>query len=447
MAWRDVFPWLKRKASKVTAAIVAVVWPRQAVYPKTNFHSLAKNGFEGNIYVYRAVMTIAQACAGIPWRLYQKPRSRGAKPREIEDHPLLKLWNRPNPEQGGTRFRRDLVAYLILAGNAYIEAVRPTTRVAPPLELWLLRPDRVKVIADPKNRIGGYEYSVGSYRETFAPEDVLHLRMFAATDDWYGLSPVAVAMKVVAMQNSGEEWNTALLQNFGRPPFVLLYKGTDGSAYMDDEQFERLKRELREEWGGPENAGIPKLLEGDMEVVQLGMRPTDVDWVQGDMQAGRKIAIALGVPPELLGDSSQKTYSNYKEARQSFYTETVLPLMDELRDEFNNWLVPMYDDRLYLDYDRDEIEALQDDRKAIVERLKEAWWLSLNERRQAMGYDPVEGGDEVLIPGNLTPLSVLSGADMTEPFGPSPQAQTANESKPDDGQDGANEPDGDKGDA
>jgi hypothetical protein len=53
----------------------------------------------------------------------------------------------------------------------------------------------------------------------------------------------------------------------------------------------------------------------------------------------------------------------------------------------------------------------------------------------------------VLIPGNLTPLSVLSGADMTEPFGPSPQAHTANESKPDDGQDGANEPDGDKGDA
>src|SRR5690348_15643229 len=127
-----------------------------------------------------------------------------------------------------------------------------------------------------------------------------------------------------------------------------------------------------------------------------------MDWLEGKKTNVREIAVILGVPGELLGDSTNKTYSNYAEARRSFYTETVLPLMDVLRDLLNAWLVPMYGENgLRLDYDRDDIEALQEDRALVWTRAKEAYaggLLTLNEARDLLGYDATNEGDIFLTP-------------------------------------------------
>lgn len=410
MAWGD---WLRRKASAVTEIVVRFVGAGKPVYTPRNFYNLAKEGFENNVYVYRAVMLIASACAGIPWVLYRKGRSRGTWIEE-EDHPLLELIRRPNPEQGQAQFIRQLVAYWILAGNSYVEAVTPNTRKAPPVELWVLRPDRVKVIPDSKNRVGGYEYRAGIYKHEFTREQIMHLKMFSATDDWYGLSPIVVAARIIDQNNAADDWNFSLLKNMARPPLAFVTE-----TKLDDNQFKRLKERIEKKWAGAENAGKPILLENGMDVKELSFSPQDMDWIKGDIQHGRKIALALGVPPELLGDSTNKTYSNYREARAAFYEETVIPLMDELRDELNNWLVPKFDDRLFLDYDRDEIEALQEERNQVAERMQKSWWLTINEKRRAMGYEDIEGGDELYIPANLMPVSAMNEGD--EPFGPRPE--------------------------
>ena len=43
--------------------------------------------------------------------------------------------------------------------------------------------------------------------------------------------------------------------------------------------------------------------------------------------------------------------------------------------------------------DTDRIEALSADRAALWERVTAAPFLTLNEKRVAVGYTPVEGGD------------------------------------------------------
>jgi len=141
-------------------------------------------------------------------------------------------------------------------------------------------------------------------------------------------------------------------------------------------------------------------------------------WLEGLKLSAREIAIAFGVPPELIGDNANKTYSNYKEARQAFYTETVLPLMDSIKGELNNWLIPKFGDkRLYIDYDRDEIEALQEDREAVWRRALEAvknGIITPNEARVMLGYDEVEGGDMLMMPANMIPLTVMTGEGVNE---------------------------------
>ena len=125
------------------------------------------------------------------------------------------------------------------------------------------------------------------------------------------------------------------------------------------------------------------------------------------------IAMAFGVMAELIG-LKEGTFEHRKEARKAFYTETVLPLASSLRDELNTWLTPLYGDKLYLDFDRDAIDALQEDRAKVWERMKGADFLSINEKRAGTGYDDFgPAGDVILVSATLLPLGADAG-EITE---------------------------------
>jgi HK97 family phage portal protein len=396
-----------QKQSQTTRAIVATTLGQPQWTPK-NYASFAKEGYQNNVYVYACVRQIAMAVAGIPWIVYRKGR-RAVE--ELEDHPLAKLLQRPNPWQGGARFIENVVAYLMLSGNSYIEAVGPEMGV--PRELYALRPDRMKVLpGNAQQIVAGYQYTVGGTTVTFSPDEILHLKLFNPLDDWYGMSPIEAAARSIDQNNESRAWNVALLQNSARPPGALVTEHE-----LTEEQYNRLKEQVQEHYAGSKNAGRPLLLEGGLDWKEMGLSPADMHWLEGLKLSAREIAIAFGVPPELIGDSENKTYSNWSESRKAFYEETVLPLMDWLRDELNNWLVPKFgDDRIYLDYDRDEIEALQEDRSAVWERAMEAVKIGVltpNEARLLLGYEEVPGADVLMMPGNMMPLATIGG-DVTE---------------------------------
>lgn len=397
-----------QKQSQTTRAIVAMMLG-QPVWTPRNYASFAKEGYQNNVYVYASVRQIAMAVAGIPWIVYRQ--SRRGKVEELDDHPLAKLLQRPNPWQGGSRFFENLTAFLILSGNSYIEAVGPERGA--PRELYVLRPDRMKVVpGNAQQPVAGYQYTVGGTTANFKPEEILHLRLFNPLDDWYGMSPIEAAARSIDQNNESRAWNVALLQNSARPPGALV-----AEQELQEEQFNRLKEQIKEQYSGAKNAGRPLLLEGGLDWKEMGLSPADMHWLEGLKLSAREIAIAFGVPPELIGDSENKTYSNWSESRKAFYEETVLPLMDWLRDELNNWLAPQFgDDRIYLDYDRDEIEALQEDRAEVWDRALKAvekGVLTPNEARVLLGYEEVPGADVLMIPGNMMPLATIGG-DVSE---------------------------------
>lgn len=416
------------KANPVGGLISSMWSSGSPVYTSRSFEALAREGFENNGYIFRAISIIAQACAGIPWVLYRDKGSAGSSARrrtggkisttELDTHPLLDLLAHPHGQDtitGTASLVEAFVSYYVLSGNSYLTALRPTTRIAPPQELWVQQPGRMRVIPASDGSVSAYRYTVSGKNLDFAPEDVLHWRSFNPTDDWYGLSPVGVAARIVDQMNSANDWNTALLQNVARPSGFLVSQTT-----LTDPQYERLQLELKARYASAKNAGKPGLLEGGLSWQQVGLAPTDLDWLEGKKTNVREIAVILGVPSEMLGDSTNKTYSNYSEARRSFYTETVLPLMDVLRDLLNAWLVPMYGENgLRLDYDRDDIEALQEDRALVWTRAKESYaggLLTLNEARDLLGYDATDEGDIFLTPPReLTLDQLLAGAALPTP--------------------------------
>ena len=62
---------------------------------------------------------------------------------------------------------------------------------------------------------------------------------------------------------------------------------------------------------------------------------TELDFVEAKNGASRDIALALGVPPMLLGIPGDNTYANYQEANRSFWRQSVLPLVERIAAELD----------------------------------------------------------------------------------------------------------------
>lgn len=377
------------------------------VWTKKDIAKLAKAGYQNCCTVYACVNLIVEAAAMVPWMLFRKPISKDSKREKIEEHDLLNRLHRPNPQEGGAAFTRNTLAYYLIAGNSYQIKVGPNT--GPPKELYTMRPDRVTVLPGTRfNPIRGYRYTVNGVprKPDFQPNEVLHLKAFHPLDDFYGLSPIEVAAKEIDIASMGREWNMKLLQNDARPPGALTTEGN-----LEEEQRESLKKQMKEDVQGYKNVANPLVLEGGLKWESFAITPKDMDWLSSEKMTTRKICSVLKVSPELIGDAENKTYSNVKEARKALYMEAVLPLLSYLRDEYNNWLTPAWgDERLYLEYNKDAIEAIREELSAIYERQKEAWWRTINEKRLACGDDDIgKAGDVIMVPANFVPLADISG--------------------------------------
>src|SRR5690606_30029685 len=145
MAWN--WPWTRRPGSGEAlperkaaglAGFIALHRQGEALWTRRDYAPLAREGFMRNPIVHRSVRMVAEAAATVPWLLYE-----GAA--EFDTHPLLDLLARPNQRQGGAAFMETLYGHLLLSGNAYVERIEAGTGAR---ELHLLRPDRVRVVAD-----------------------------------------------------------------------------------------------------------------------------------------------------------------------------------------------------------------------------------------------------------------------------------------------------------
>jgi HK97 family phage portal protein len=166
---------------------------------------------------------------------------------------------------------------------------------------------------------------------------------------------------------------------------------------LGDQQFERLKRELDAQYQGAANAGRPLVLEGGLDWKPMSLSPHDMDFMEAKHAAAREIALAFGVPPMLLAIPGDNTYSNYQEANRVLWRQTVLPLAGRIGQALTQWLAPAYGESLSLAVDTDRIEALSPDRAALWDRVTKAPFLTVNEKRAAVGYGAAQGGD--VLPG------------------------------------------------
>ena len=149
------------------------------------YASLVNQGFMRNPVVYRCIRLLAEAANRVPLVVT-------VEGRKVPDHPLALLLKRPNGRQSGAELLEAVYAYLQTAGNAYLQAgiVDGAVRT-----LFILRPDRMSVVAGRDGWPVAYDYKAGGKATRISQEPlpipgVLHMALFHPMDDHYGMAPL-----------------------------------------------------------------------------------------------------------------------------------------------------------------------------------------------------------------------------------------------------------------
>ena len=372
------------------------------------YEDLAKEGYLKNAIVYRCVNEISKGASAVPFLVK-------AGDQIIEQHPLIDLLNRPNPLQSYSEFFNSLFGYVLLSGNAYILKVGGLTGT--PKELHQLRPDRINIKGSGNAIPDKYEYTInGRVQNTYHVDqdngfsEVKHIKLWNPLDDYYGLSPMSAAAVEVDQFNMSSKHNVNLLQNGARPSGAVIFKPQDDAGFavnLSESQRQQLLTDLNNRFSGAGNAGRPMLLEGDFDWKEMGLSPKDMDFHRLKNMATTDIALCFGVPSQLVGVPDSQTYSNVAEARLALYEETIIPHLRKISSDLNEWLVPLFDDRLTLEFDIDSIPALAERKKKTYENVTSAvreGIMTRNEARKIIGLETVEGADDLYVSANLFPI-------------------------------------------
>ena len=374
------------KAS-ATGRVMAMSGAGRVAWSPRDVVSLTRSGFTGNPIGFRAVKLIAEAAAALPIVVQDADR-------RYDMHPVQALLARPNAGQGRAELLEALFGQILLTGNGYIEAVADEDL---PVEMHVLRSDRMSVVPGTDGWPVAYEYNVNGRKHRFAMIEglspICHVKSFHPQDDHYGFSALQAAASAIDVHNAASRWSKALLDNAARPSGAIVYRGADGQSSLSADQYDRLLDEMETQHQGARNAGRPMLLEGGLDWKPMGFSPSDMEFQKTKEAAAREIAVAFGVPPMLLGIPGDATYANYQEANRAFYRLTVLPLATRVVSSIANWLSDFTGETIALRPDLDQIPALSTERDAQWRRVSEASFLTDVEKRSLLGLPALEVGD------------------------------------------------------
>jgi HK97 family phage portal protein len=359
--------------------------------------------FKQSVLVYRAVMGLASALGSVRWVAEVKAASGGGAWEADESHPLQGLLNQPHAYFARQDFNEVLAMWLALAGNALFLKTTLSGKPEPGAtrprlgELIPLSPEGIEPIPDERDWIAGYEFKQGGKHLKWKAEEILHFMVRDPSNLYWGLSPLKAAGGVIRMDVAAVGWNTHALQNRAVPGGILKTE-----KLLTTTQREELYDAVYDQWMGGENAGIPHVLDGDLEWQATERSPQEMDFIQTRMRNREDILSALGMPPVMAGYFENATLANAEVSRRMFWEDNLIPTYAErVAGGLNAGVVPHFGDpgKLRVGYDISGIPALREDlqKKASILRVLVSGGTPYNQAIKELEMDlpPIEGAGDV----------------------------------------------------
>ncbi len=378
-------------------------------------------------WVFRAVKTIVDQCAGVDFDLHDGSE---ADPQSVESGPWYDLFLSPCPNLT----RRELwtlTAHYYLGGGAYwvlygrLDLVRSETEIPTEIQVWpasMVTPRKVD------GRLDHYELRLDrGERVRLEPWQVVALRIVDPADPLRGLDMMRPARMAVETDAAAAAWNKALLDNDATPGGVL-----SSEQDVTTEQATAMRKAWRALHGGPDRHGDIAVLGTGLKFAATSITPKDMGFIDARRWSKDEIAAVYGVPMTYLGDMTEiHSKESARQVRKMFWEQTILPILSTWEDILEARLFAPRGS-VWGAFDLSDVEALQEEVDARIANAVAARALGVprNElnRRFDLGFELDDGlGDMALVPAGLYPLEALEAdlTDMLAPLAPVPPALAA----------------------
>ncbi len=347
------------------------------IWIEDDFQDLADGAYGDNSIVYAAINELSKALSESVLILKDKEGNI------IEDHPLLDLWQRPNPAMSQQDLCEQIISDLYLSGNVFLKKFF-AEKGRQVVELFPLRPDTISVLPDEANFIRGYEYRHGTSTRILQPEEVLRTKFYNPTNAYVGQSPLKACLKQIAVDNEATRHTKKILENGGVPVGFLSME----QAQLPREEQRRISSMFKTMFGG-KNKGSVGILTGGAKYQPAALDMKGIALLEVSTKARKMILAALGVPGILLG-FDEATYANYGEARRSFWEETMPPLQKRIAYMLENDQ-DLNPTQLKVEFDNSQVAALRDNHTKKLEQATialNAGIITTEEAREHLGLDP-----------------------------------------------------------
>jgi HK97 family phage portal protein len=319
----------------------------------------------------------------------------------VEDHPMIELLARPNPHMSGRLFWSALITSLHSDGNAY--AYKQRAAAGRVVELWPIPPGLIDPVWNADDFITAYRYQPGNgVLWDIDPRDVIHLRLnIDPSNTRKGRSPLSALYREIFTDLEAGEFTSQLLSNLGIPGVIISPDGPDG---VTQEDAEAIKAKFIRRFSG-DGRGEPLVMGSGTKVSVLSFSPEQMNLESLRRIPEERICAVLGVPPiiaNLGAGLDQATYSNYAQAREAFYENTIIPLQAVTADDLRVQLLPEFGDikGYRVAFDQSGIRVLQEDETKRQERILKqlaAGVMTVNEARTALDLEPDTAAGDIYL--------------------------------------------------
>ena len=318
---------------------------------------------------------------------------------------ITELLSRPNPDMSGGDIRK--LAYMGMAGlgNAHMVAYRGSRKAV--AEIWPTRTDRMTAKLSDRGALDSWQYEYNGKKVLLPSADVLHVKRHWMTLDMHGQSPAVPLAASLRYLDGYHDWNNSLLDGAQGVSEILALG--DAKEPLSTEQAKAVMEGLRQFRLGGDKHGQRLFLNAGVRSVSSGINPQDMQATEWVDHLVNDICTGFGIPSILLGIGGGATYENQKEARASFWEDTLIPgYITPFAEGLSRFLGVTVKANL------DDVPALVFRRTERLKAIDGLTCLTPNEKRELMGFGPIKtGGDSIYVEASKVPLGFDVGAGLT----------------------------------
>src|SRR6185503_14807651 len=318
----------------------------------------------------------------------------GGKER-ARDLPLYRVlrWQ-PNGWQTSLEYNEMLVGHLCTRGNFYaqiLEGPRGLEQLVP------RHPDRMQVELAPSGRKVFTWLQPNGDTKKFTQDEMHHVAGFSS-DGITGVSVIRYGAQSLGSAAAADSFAARFFSQGGAPAFAAIHP-----KVLGEEGRKNLSDSINAYTTGLANAHGVLVLEEDMKVSQLGIKPQDAQLLATREHSTREVARWLGLPTIVLADNGQApTQASAEEFGLQLVTYSFRPLATRIEMAIGRDLI-VDPEQVYSEFLMDALMRGDSAARAQFYGLGIQWgWFTRAEAREKENLNPIDGLEKPLQPLNMT---------------------------------------------